>query len=159
MALKRNHTTLAAFSMSSMTDVIFLLLIFFMVTSTLIFPSAIDVNLPQSGEQTNDKPITEVYLDSVSRLYIVVDRNDSVPGSSTPREVTREQLFGELETIHSQDSLRTIALYADKSVQYGKVVEVLDAAASNGLKMVLATRAAQKAGDPVSTPVTSSIGR
>lgn len=145
------------FSMSSMTDVIFLLLIFFMVTSTLIFPSAIEVNLPQSGEQTSDKPVTEVYLDSLSRLYVVVDRNDSIAESSTPREVTAEELFSQLESIQRTDSMRTIALYADRTVQYGKVVEVLDAAASNGLKMVLATRAAQKAGDPVATPVVKSL--
>ena len=48
MALKRQHNTLSMFSMASMTDVIFLLLIFFMVTSTFVFPSALEVNLPQS---------------------------------------------------------------------------------------------------------------
>ena len=50
MALKRQHKTLSMFSMASMTDVIFLLLIFFMVTSTFVFPSALEVNLPQSSE-------------------------------------------------------------------------------------------------------------
>lgn len=64
MALKRNFQSLETFSMSSMTDVIFLLLIFFMVTSTIIFPAAIDVNLPQSSEQTSLKPVTEVYIDA-----------------------------------------------------------------------------------------------
>ena len=159
MALKRNFNTLAAFSMSSMTDVIFLLLIFFMVTSTLIFPSAIEVNLPQSGEQTNDKPVTEVYLDSLQQLYLVVDRNDSVKANTEPRKVTAEELFSELQAIQRTDSLRPVALYADRSVQYGKVVEVLDAAASANLKMVLATRAAQRAGGPVNVPTVSSIGK
>lgn len=68
MALKKSFQTLDTFSMSSMTDVIFLLLIFFMVTSTLIFPAAIDVNLPQSSEQTSLKPVTEVYIDAESKL-------------------------------------------------------------------------------------------
>lgn len=62
-----------------MADVIFLLLIFFMVTSTLIIPSALDVNLPESTEQTLEKPSTEVYLDSLSQIYVVSDRTDSVP--------------------------------------------------------------------------------
>ena len=53
MALKRQHNTLSMFSMASMTDVIFLLLIFFLVTSTFVFPSALEVNLPQSSEQTS----------------------------------------------------------------------------------------------------------
>ena len=77
MALKKSFQTLDTFSMSSMTDVIFLLLIFFMVTSTLIFPAAIDVNLPQSSEQTSLKPVTEVYIDKDSKLFLVADRNDS----------------------------------------------------------------------------------
>ena len=51
------------FSMASMTDVIFLLLIFFMVTSTFVFPSAMEVNLPQSGQQTAIKPTTRIYID------------------------------------------------------------------------------------------------
>ena len=60
MAIKRPLQNLTTFSMSSMTDVIFLLLIFFMVTSTLVFPTALDVNLPQSGEQSSQKPVAEI---------------------------------------------------------------------------------------------------
>ena len=71
MALKKQYSSQATFSMSSMTDVIFLLLIFFMVTSTLINPAAIEVNLPQSSEQTSLKPVTEVYMDSLYNLYMV----------------------------------------------------------------------------------------
>lgn len=52
MALKRQHRMMEVFSMASMTDVIFLLLIFFMVTSTFVFPTALEVNLPESSHQT-----------------------------------------------------------------------------------------------------------
>lgn len=128
--------------MSSMTDVIFLLLIFFMVTSTIIFPSAIEVNLPQSSEQTSDKPVTEVYIDADSKYYIVVDRNDSVDIVNTsPREIPLGQLTAELARIHQADSTRAVALYADSLVDYGKVVDVLDMAARNNMRMVLATKA------------------
>lgn len=144
MALKRSFSTLDTFSMSSMTDVIFLLLIFFMVTSTLIFPAAIDVNLPQSSEQTSKKPLTEVYVDSLSQLYLVADRTDSVASNTTPRPVSREELISALTLIQQQDSTRGIALYADKKVEYGKIVEILDMAARRKMKMVLATRAAQE---------------
>lgn len=144
MALKKPFEPLAMFSMSSMTDVIFLLLIFFMVTSSLIFPSAIDVKLPQSTNQTATKPVTEVYLDSLYQISIVEDRTDSVDISkSYPREVTLEALTERLSAIRSVDSLRTVALYADKSVDYGSVVEILDAAAKQNLKMVLATQVAE----------------
>ena len=141
MALKRNFQSLDTFSMSSMTDVIFLLLIFFMVTSTIIFPAAIDVNLPQSSEQTSTKPVTEVYIDKESKFYIVADRNDSTNTLNPPREVTVEQLSASLMEIHKADSLRSVALYADSVVDYGKVVKVLDFAAKNNLHIVLATKA------------------
>ena len=141
MALKRNFQSLETFSMSSMTDVIFLLLIFFMVTSTIIFPAAIDVNLPQSAEQTSEKPITEVYIDRDEKLSLVTDRNDSANILSIPKPVTIESLKAELSAIQAIDSTRAVALYADSTVDYGKVVRVLDIAARNNLRMVLATRA------------------
>ncbi|MBD5268449.1 MAG: biopolymer transporter ExbD [Bacteroides sp.] len=140
MALKRQFPTLDTFSMSSMTDVIFLLLIFFMVTSTLIHPAAIDVNLPQSGEQSNSKPTTEVYVDSVCSIYLVEDRNDSTGVLSIPHQISKEQLTERLTAIQAQDSLRPVALYADERVPYGKVVDILDMAARSKLRMVLATK-------------------
>lgn len=134
---------MAEFSMASMTDVIFLLLIFFMVTSTIIFPAAIDVNLPQSSEQTSTKPVTEVYIDAEENLYLVADRNDSTQVLSVPKPVDFAQLEAELTGIQRMDSTRAIALYADSVVDYGKVVRVLDMAARNNMKMVLSTRARQ----------------
>lgn len=143
MALKRNFQSLDTFSMSSMTDVIFLLLIFFMVTSTIIFPAAIDVNLPQSSEQTSNKSITEVYITSTDSIFFVADRNDSTQLLSIPRYVELADLETELRGVQQADSTRAIALYADSVVDYGKVVKVLDIAARNKLKMVLSTRARQ----------------
>lgn len=141
MALKRNFQSLDTFSMSSMTDVIFLLLIFFMVTSTIIFPAAIDVNLPQSSEQTSLKPITEVYVDADEKIYLVEDRNDSTHMLSAPVEITIAELPVRLAEIQEKDSTRSVALYADSVVNYGHVVNILDMAARKDIKMVLATRA------------------
>ena len=141
MALKRNFQSLETFSMSSMTDVIFLLLIFFMVTSTIIFPAAIDVNLPQSSEQTSLKPVTEVYIDAEKNIFLVEDRNDSTHTLSEPVAITLDDLAIRLTAIQQKDSLRSVALYADRLVDYGKVVGILDMAARQNLKMVLATRA------------------
>ena len=141
MALRKPFEPLALFSMSSMTDVIFLLLIFFMVTSSLIFPSAFDVKLPQSSNQTANKPVTEVYLDSLYNISIVVNRSDSInPENARPLRVDLAGLASRLKTVHDTDSLRPIALYADRKAEYGKVVEILDVAARQNLKMVLATR-------------------
>jgi biopolymer transport protein ExbD len=144
MALKKQYSSQATFSMSSMTDVIFLLLIFFMVTSTLINPAAIEVNLPQSSEQTSLKPVTEVYMDSLYNLYMVENRRDSVAEKKEPRQMSQQELVAALTLIQQQDSLRAVALYADTKVEYGKVIEILDMAARSNLKMVLATKPSQQ---------------
>ncbi|MEE1063760.1 MAG: biopolymer transporter ExbD, partial [Paludibacteraceae bacterium] len=62
MALKRRNKAEASFSMSSMTDIIFLLLIFFMLTSSVVHPNAIKLMLPQSNSQTAAKPLTRVTI-------------------------------------------------------------------------------------------------
>lgn len=162
MAFRRQFQDLSTFSMSSMTDVIFLLLIFFMVTSTLIFPSAIDVILPESGEQTSQKPVTEVYVTADSVMYIVPNRSDSIQENTVPRQVSDIELKSMLADIQRVDSVRAVALYADRSVGYGKVVEVLDIGAQAGLKMVLATRAPQVSapdGAIVDAPVSTAAAK
>ncbi|MCM1521414.1 MAG: biopolymer transporter ExbD [Muribaculaceae bacterium] len=138
MSLKRTNNMMAAFSMASMTDVIFLLLIFFMVTSTVVFPTALEVNLPESSHQTALKPSTRVYIDADNRLYV------SVTGEE-PVEVTIESLAGALAEAAAKTSPEDgdyIAVYADEAVTYGALVEVLDLGAGNNLKMVLATKPA-----------------
>lgn len=135
MALKRQNGLLASYSMASMTDVIFLLLIFFMVTSTFVFPTALEVNLPQSSEQTAIKPGTRVYIDKEQKLYASF-------GDTEPEPIADNQLLAFLQLTQQQDSTQFIALYADESVPYGKIVEVLDMTARHNLKMVLATKPA-----------------
>lgn len=143
MAIKRPLQNLTTFSMSSMTDVIFLLLIFFMVTSTLVFPTALDVNLPQSGEQSSAKPVSEIYITADSLYYFVQDRNDT--SASKPRgPLSLAQLGTDLQTVHKTDSLRPVAIYADTRVPYGKVVDAMDLAARLEVKTVLATKASQR---------------
>lgn len=69
MALKRRAKISPNFSMASMTDVIFLLLIFFMITSTVVSPNAIKVLLPQGKQQTSAKPLTRVIIDKDLNYY------------------------------------------------------------------------------------------
>ena len=119
--------------MASMTDVIFLLLIIFMVTSTFVFPTGLEVNLPQSTEQSAVKPCTRVYLDAESNLY-------ASTGEEKPQPLQIGDLVTFLELAQQQDTTGFIALYADEAVPYGNIVEVLNAGASHNLKMVLATK-------------------
>lgn len=124
---------MAAFSMASMTDVIFLLLVFFLVTSTFVFPTALDINLPESAEQTPAKPTTRVFIDAEANLYVSYDNSELLP-------VESDHLIDYLQIIRAQDPESGIAVYADVEVPYGKVVEVLNLGAENSMKMVLATR-------------------
>lgn len=135
MALKRQQDMMAAFSMASMTDVIFLLLVFFMVTSTYVFPTAIEVNLPEGVEQTPEKPSTRVFIDSEGNYFVSFDNAELQP-------VNPDSLVIELNdyALSNPESNLAVAVYADTEVAYGKVVEVLNMGAANSIKMVLATR-------------------
>lgn len=124
---------MAAFSMASMTDVIFLLLIFFMVTSTFVFPTGLEVTLPQSTEQSALKPVTRVYIDAERNIY-------ASTGDEQPQPVEIDALPTFLELSQKQDTTGFIALYADENVPYGRIVEVLNTGAAHNLKMVLATK-------------------
>lgn len=135
MALKRQQDMMATFSMASMTDVIFLLLVFFMVTSTFVFPTALEINLPESSEQTPLKPSTRIYVDAAGETYVSIEQAEPMP-------VPAGQLIDYLRLINAQDSTAAFAVYADEAVPYGKVVAVLNAGAEASLRMVLATRPA-----------------
>ena len=138
MSLKRQNNIQAAFSMASMTDVIFLLLVFFMATSTFVFPTAMEVDLPQGTEQTSEKPATRVYIDSIGNIGAAY-----ADGELQYYQLEDLPLF--LQTSLAQDTTqKAVAIYADKAVEYGKIVDVLNVGASNGIKMVLATKPTSK---------------
>lgn len=119
--------------MASMTDVIFLLLIFFMVTSTFVFPTGLEVSLPESTQQSAVKPSTRVYIDAERNIF-------ASAGEEKPQPLQLDALVTFLQLAQQQDSTGFIALYADETVPYGSIVEVLNAGARNNLKMVLATK-------------------
>lgn len=144
MALKRQNTMMAAFSMASMTDVIFLLLIFFMVTSTFVFPTALEVNLPESSKQTALTPSTRVYIDKEGVIYATADQSE-------PVAMDENTLLGFLQSMSANAADggdNYIAVYADEEVTYGALVRVLDLGAQNNLKMVLATKPAPASARP-----------
>ena len=129
MGLKTRNKVSAAFSMSSMTDIVFLLLIFFMVTSTLISPNALKLLLPKSSNQTAAKPITTVSIDKNYNFYI----------ETTP--VPFSQLEHKLQRKLANEAEPTISLHVDKSVPMEQVVKVMNIAKENKYKLILATRA------------------
>ncbi len=127
MALRSSNKISVQFSMSSMTDIVFLLLIFFMITSTLIAPNALKLLLPQSNNQTKAKPYTTVSITQDYKFYVE----------------TRQVPFSELEAV-LQKKLQgvedpTISLHVDKRVPVEEVVKVMNIAKDHKYKLILAT--------------------
>ncbi|WP_339737944.1 biopolymer transporter ExbD [uncultured Sunxiuqinia sp.] len=131
MALKRRNKVDASFSMSSMTDIVFLLLIFFMVTSTLIAPNALKLLLPQSNNQTAAKPMTTVSITADLKYFV-----------NTGGEVERvafHEIEPALQLAIGDNPEAYVSLHADKSVPIEQVVKVMNIAKRNKYKMILAT--------------------
>lgn len=119
--------------MASMTDIIFLLLIFFMITSTMVSPNAIKVLLPQGKKQTTVKATARVVIDKQLNIYAAAGSEDEVP-------VTLEELPSVLSAQVNDSTELFVSLYADEAVPYKNIVEILNVANDNHFKMVLATR-------------------
>jgi len=133
MALKKRNRVNASLNMSSMTDLVFLLLIFFMITSTVVTPSAIKLQLPQSSSQAAASPITRVFIDEQLRYYVAQGKNKE-------REVAFDEIEPFLQSVVSAEPEMYVALYADETVPYREIVKVLNIANQNKFKLVIATR-------------------
>ena len=127
MALSQRNKISINFSSVGMTDVVFNLLIFFMLTSTLVHPSAIKLLLPKGSNQTSAKPQTTVSITSDLNYFI-----EQQPVSIDDLEALLKQKLG-------QNPDTYIALHADKSVPFEHVVKVLNIAQSNNYKLIIAT--------------------
>jgi biopolymer transport protein ExbD len=110
-----------------MTDVVFNLLIFFMLTSTLVHPTALKLLLPKGSTQTSAKPQTTVSITGDQRYYI------------EQQPVTLEELEAALKLKLGSEPDTYIALHADKSVPFETVVKVLNIAQANNYKLIIAT--------------------
>ena len=128
MALKSRNKVSAVFSMSSMTDIVFLLLIFFMLTSTLVTTNALDLVLPNSTAQTVKKQRVSVSINENFEYFI--DKE------AVELKYIETQLMDKLA---GQDE-QVVVLRVDKSVPVEYAVEVMDIAYRNKFKIVLATQ-------------------
>ncbi len=127
MALQSKHKVDTSFSMSSMTDIIFLLLIFFMLTSTFITPSGLPVNLPSSKSSTIVMQRVSVTITPDRRFYI----ND--------KRVTRDLIEIELaKALQGKEGV--VVLHVDKSVPVEYLVDVASIATSLKAKVSIATK-------------------
>ena len=137
MALKRKTKVNETFSMASMTDVIFLLLIFFMISSTMVVPNAIKVTLPQSQKQTAAKPFTRLTVDANLNYYVAYDKQRE-------KQVSFEEITPFLQEQYDKEPEMFVALYADETVPYREIVKVMNMANENQFKIILITRPVSK---------------
>ncbi len=134
MALKRRNKVEATFAMSSMTDLIFLLLLFFVMASTMSSPNDIKINLPQSrATKATRQVVAKVSIDNLGNYFVAI-------GKAKPVAIQPDELETYLTTIQQTDSTMYIALHADEDIAYKEVVRVLDIANQHKMKLVVATK-------------------
>lgn len=129
MAITSRHKSNKNFNMAGMTDIVFLLLIFFMITSTLIVPAAGDVDLPESNNQTQANPVLVVSINREKAIFV----DD------------QQYQLGELESIlrrklENYGEAPTIRLNADRNLHMEEVFIVLDIARRNRYRVILGTK-------------------
>ena len=127
MGLRSRNKVSANFNMSSMTDIVFLLLIFFMLTSTLVSPNALKLLLPSSKAKTLEKQTISISITKDIDFYI------------NEQKVTAASLEQSLKLLVNNEAEPAIILHTDKTVDIEHVVKVMDIAYRNKYKIVLAT--------------------
>jgi biopolymer transport protein ExbD len=130
MAFKRRTKVKPDFNMASMTDLVFLLLIFFMITSTLVSPNAIKVALPQANSQVTTKTSMNVSITSDLRFY--------VEGSETPQSQLEFAITSAIKTMNTPEVV--VSVNCDKAVPVEHLVNVMRICNNLKAKVVLATQ-------------------
>ena len=123
---KTRNKVSTEFNMSSMTDIVFLLLIFFMITSTMVTTNALDLVLPKAKGKTDSNKSTSVSIDKDLNFFIDKD------------QVNEADLENQLMALMANSENKAIVLRAEKSVPHEKVVKVMEIAYRNQIKMVIA---------------------
>ncbi|MDR1950742.1 MAG: biopolymer transporter ExbD [Bacteroidales bacterium] len=121
MGIKTKYKRSDQFSAASMSDLVFLLLIFFILVSTLVSPNAIKLLLPSSNSKTMAKQTTTVYINENHELFIIDANHEIYIGDD------EERLKTELAARITDETEASIVLRVDKSVEVQYIVNVIDA--------------------------------
>lgn len=128
MAIQSRNKISPSFNMAGMSDVVFLLLIFFMITSTLIHPTALKLLLPQGSTQTAAKPLTTVSITRNLQYYV-----EDIPVAFEDLERVLQERLGDNTEVY-------ISVHVDKRIAVEHLVEVMNIAKRNKYKLILATQ-------------------
>lgn len=128
MAIKRGTKIIKDGGSSAQTDLIFLLLMFMMMATTLINPNALKLTLPKSSNQLKERPYTTVSVTKDLQFYIDGER---VPFANLEAALA-------IKMAESED--KTISLHSDEGVPIGEIVKVMNIANHNQYRLILATQ-------------------
>ena len=137
MALKRKTKVTSEFSLAAMTDIMFQILLFFMIALTVVhtdITNKIKVSLPQSADtESKEKAIVRIVIDKDYNLFIAIDKDKE------EHPIFLEDIEPLLQQIEKENDMYVV-LYADETLPYSEVIRVLDIANRNEFRLVLATR-------------------
>lgn len=128
MRLRGRNKVTPEFNMSSMTDIVFLLLIFFMIASTLVSAEAIDLLLPKSSSKTTQTKNVSVSVDKDVNYYVNM------------KKVSKDNLEAEVLAKVGQSDSPSITIRSDQDVEMKHVVYIMDIANRNKIKSTLAVK-------------------
>lgn len=128
MNFRGRNKVSAEFNMSSMTDIVFLLLIFFLLTSPAITPNALDLVLPKAQGKTTNVQQVSVSISKDLNFYINEER------------IAKNQITGRLNQMLEGSDEPTVLLRTEEGVPIEEAVYVMDIANKNNYKIVLAVR-------------------
>ena len=121
MNLKGRNKVSAEFSMASMTDIIFLLLLFFLLSATVITSNAIEIILPKAGSQTTKKQVVSITATTDGRYYI------------DKEQVNYSDIEPRLQSIAAAGDNTTILIRGENTIELQKVTDLFELARRNGL--------------------------
>ena len=132
MNFKSRSKVSTEFSLASMSDMIFLLLIFFVITSTLVSPMGVKVSLPKASVKKPGKENVTVSITTDKQLFLTV-------GGSSPMPTSLDLLPSQLQTELSGVDKPTVGIAADKNVPYEEVMQVIKVATKLKYAILLKT--------------------
>ena len=132
LAERRKHRTSSSLELTPLLDVLFLLIIFFSISSTFIKESRFDIELPETGEVAGmsvSETSVRVYVDRYGKFSVGVGIGEKEP-------ITSSRLREKLSRVMLDHPETAVSIYGDKKVNYQSIVSVMDICRESGIKSI-----------------------
>jgi biopolymer transport protein ExbD len=127
MRFKRNKENEPGFGIAPLVDIVFLLLIFFMLTSHFDIASGIRISLPKATHRVLEqgKENITLVMDSNGKIYL------------KGKEIKDDALLDKLRRLVAKKDMIQLVLQADKEARHGRVVQIMDLAKNAGIRSII----------------------